>query len=417
MLTAQCVITCEGERCEFCRRRNFETCVKRWGPKKEELISRQIPTASDAVIEADDALLLQYAYSDSIIPQGGFILSRLLQKFALVFGPSFNVASLRHAALAYVALYAPCHGGFERVIFHSNQASRELLAKQKKGYTEADFFAAAVLTFVNGLTGKRGDVYLHMKTFLVVMKYLVKSKANDKAMLPTLWPIARDIIVEGSRYVSRTSPSFLLEFGRVWRETMGPQSFTLRANYTNQLVEVQTVEGAFAESVWLYCRSLRMCFRSAVSKQTDGDMQRDGHLISTVAELKADLQSIEAREIIGRYTALKFAAETHQPVDWQHNWYMFTLLLYRFCHLLIVLLEGETIVEAASSVEAISFATLVLELVRTLTAATAPYNGHLCQRSDFAIVPRMLWVAGLQFPIGVSPECKPLGLCGWMLIT
>jgi hypothetical protein len=138
-------------------------------------------------------------------------------------------------------------------------------------------------------------------------------------------------------------------------------------------------------------------------------LEMDTHLLSTVAEVKADFQCVEAREIIDRYAESKFSAEAGPPTDCQHDFDMYTLLLYRFCHLLIVLLEGQTsIVEATSSTEAISSATLVLELVRTLwLTAGGPYNGRPIQERFLSTVPRILWLSGLQFPNRVSPAGNP----------
>src|SRR5579862_5555862 len=103
LLIDECIFVSESSPCEFCRTRNGSgpsPCIKKWGKKKEEALSRGISTAF-ADIPSHDILLLQYCYSEAFERSGGVLIARLLQKFAAVFGSSIDSKSLRHAILAY----------------------------------------------------------------------------------------------------------------------------------------------------------------------------------------------------------------------------------------------------------------------------------------------------------------------------
>src|ERR1700737_5228858 len=101
----QCIYVHEWLPCEFCQQRHIDQpCVKLLGPKSEArnlTPSRVIPTAIDAVISADDALLLAYAYSDH---SSCAALARIL---ACEYGNSIPCPSLRHALFAHAVRTLP----------------------------------------------------------------------------------------------------------------------------------------------------------------------------------------------------------------------------------------------------------------------------------------------------------------------
>jgi hypothetical protein len=110
--------------------------------------SRLIPTAIDAIITAEDRLLLAFAYSGL---GDHFLLNTLLKFLGAEFGPSMPNDSLRHATIAYSAQSLP-KAQFQREHYHKRQAWRALNAtfETRRLPSEANAFAAFVLVMVEG---------------------------------------------------------------------------------------------------------------------------------------------------------------------------------------------------------------------------------------------------------------------------
>ena len=90
----------------------------------------------------------------------------------------------------------------------------------------------------------------------------------------------------------------------------------------------------------------------------------DPVVASTVLELKRDLKSPEVMAIVEYIYSLKWPSFPSQDysVDTRIDLLQFSLLVYRFCELLISLLEARTIIEGTSSDEAISTAVAAMAL-------------------------------------------------------
>jgi hypothetical protein len=391
----QCIFISETERCEFCQERNITTCIKIWGPHKEGHISRLIPTAIDAVIETEDELLLQLAYSDSFHYKGS-VLGQLFKKFALIFGPSINDASLRQAMLAFTAGTA---GNYERSMIHWNSGSAGLMTKACVGFSEPDLFAAGLLAIVDCMHRNADNFTRDIRRFITIMNSLVEKNKNGRSLsLAIFWPDTRDIILEGSRYFPRETP-LVLAFSESCRRGMGSQSIRLRAASAKELFGVEVTEYGFSVSMWKYTHLLWRYFRLTAGRQVAGDSRRDQRVSAAVAEVKDDLLSVESLGIVDEFMALKVTEPLRQRNNPRFSRSMFSLLMYRFCQLLIILLERETVVEAMSSADTISAATVTLLLVPSESELTPAFRPVL----DYYL-PRILSVTGLLFPKTTHPE-------------
>jgi hypothetical protein len=343
-------------------------------------------------------LLLQYAYSDSN-PLSGTVPAELFKKFAVIFGPSIADVPLRQAMLAFTAASASFtlerHG---RTEIHWSRASGALMAKSRVGFSEADLFAAALLTVVACGNSTADKFTLNIHRFITIMNSLVDKSENGRSLtLSIFWPAARDFILEGSRYLPCETP-LLLSFVESCRRGMGSLSNCLSAFLDKELFGAHVGEYGFGVCMWKYVHLLRRCFSMTAGKQAAGDFRRDERISATVAEVKDDLQSPESLCFVDRFMALRVMERFHQCVDAQHCRSMFIFLMYRFCQLLIALLEGETILAATLSTEAISAATETLLLIPSrLTPAGLSAFKEYC-------VPRILSVVGLVFPKRTHPD-------------
>jgi hypothetical protein len=106
--------------------------------------SRQIPTAIDAVIPAEDVLLLQHIYSCNY-----YTMDLFIKQMAIVYGSAIDCLSLRHAILEHSAsVLQDCH--FQPALYHHRgQACRALRLKMNSpsGFSEGDVFAALILAY------------------------------------------------------------------------------------------------------------------------------------------------------------------------------------------------------------------------------------------------------------------------------
>src|SRR5208282_2149716 len=85
----------------------------------------------------------------------------------------------------------------------------------------------------------------------------------------------------------------------------------------------------------------------------------------------------------------------------------FKLVMYRFYRLVTILLEKPTIFEAISSMDVQNIATSLLDLIRAdLAPPPVPYHHSSRKRNANGILPRILCMAGLQFPRSNFPERK-----------
>jgi hypothetical protein len=310
--------------------------------------------------------------------------------------------------LAYTAAFLSSDTSSQRMEYHSRRACHELEKKKHRTTDESDLFAACLLAFLYGISGDDAKFRFQLHRFMTIMREVVKKAAESRTRthLSIFWPLARDLLLDASRRLCG-STSLVLEFCRVSRQAMQPQGFCGRQNYATELFGTVSKEFAFAESIWHNSGVLTKCFRVAVSKQIVGETKRDATLDSALSEVKADINSRGSREIVERLKTLRVMpeAESDEQDAVRFEGLMFTLLLHQFCQLLIVLLEGETVVYAASSSEGADSCTSLLELIRKLWLSPGP-STSFSHTYITHLLPRLLWIAGLGLPRDRYPECK-----------
>lgn len=147
MLT-KCVYESEWLPCEYCTSHQITApCRKLRGPKTAAHAepSRPIPTADDAVIRTEDALLLDYAYSNNDLSQAW--AKSLFNVMATQYGPSISSRSLRHTILALCASFLPQTQFGDSFFHHKAEAYRALsrVVQTPRTITEADVLAACFL--------------------------------------------------------------------------------------------------------------------------------------------------------------------------------------------------------------------------------------------------------------------------------
>ena len=386
------------------------------GPKTEERTSRPlltevpdlIPAEQGAVIDMDEQIL-QYVYSSNFenVPWG-MSLTRLFRRFSATFGCSIVKPSLRQAILAWGAAYTPLpdQSGYARMREYTNQAVSAIRTKLPDTFEEADLFATFLLTLLSSVYADFTTFQKNMYSFVAIAREIRRRTDENKCQihLSTFWPLARDMILESFRRFPLTSnltlASIVLVFCRQCVGIFGSQSIIRRADYLWDFFGFDpNREYAFSESVWIYSRLLRVCFRSTVYRQLGGETNMDLLIESTILELKQDLRSLEIAAIVSRIPSIKSTLDLHahsSSADPRIDLLRYSFLVYRFCDLLMSLLEARTILEGTRDDKCIKIALEINGLVEPEWLLVHWSRQNLYPRAvAHWLTPRILWTAGL----------------------
>jgi hypothetical protein len=373
------------------------------GPKAEATIARMI-TSIDGIIQPQDVMLLQFAYSVNFEWLNfGSSITNLLKKFVSVFGPSIDNKSLRHAILAWAAAFQPFSSSqHECIERHSIAAAKAIVKKTLETIDEADLFATVMLTILYASPGTQdiSKFGIHVRGFVAVMSVLSQKSRHKgyNSELFKFWPLALDLIQERSRQVFYpVVRDYLIELNYHCNALIGPQNLVRRINYLTEFYGVDPKhEYAFSQSVWCDSLTLRLCFRETVKRQLGGQKGMDETISSLVSNLKAGLGSRQIREIAKNLWRRRSRLDWG-PLDIKDDLLMFSLLVYQFCEHLILLMDSRTILEGTTSHEVVQSALLILRLSQQpewLLPVTS--YSYFPRKTATDFVPRMLWIAGLS---------------------
>ena len=268
---------------------------------------------------------------------------------------------------------------------------------------EADLYAALLLTLLATVKGNRSEYAVHLKGFEAIMRELKQKAATTGYSLTqtVFWPLARDLILEGGRNVSNANNlevSFLL----ACQDLIGYQNIVSRYQYlTTFYGEEFGRENAFLQSTWQYCRILRVCFRETVYEQLEGAQEVSQRTKSLVSEIKSDLSSPEIEKIVNQLhgderDVLSADTEIHARTDVLR----YARLVYQYCRHLVLLLDGNTVLEAVVSREARTSAMRLTEFIRPEWLNPLDSAHYIFPRPTApCLLPRILWTAGLSLTI------------------
>lgn len=297
------------------------------------------------------------------------MLANLVRKFPVAFGRSISSLSLRHATLAWAAAFSQLHLPYaERIQYHLETASKALHANFiSETLDEADLYAASILTYFSCICIDLENFEARLKWVGLIMHKLSVKLAN-RCSSNHLWkffPLARDLILEGSRRLAHTNDlviTFSYFSARV--SPMGPTSFQDRALYIDELFGYDpTQQQAFSHTIWHHCTALRRSFRDTIERKIKNKPGTSFHVQALVSEVKADINSDKMRDIVERLSFHQTLSEYNHQIDTKYQSSRLALLLRRFCLHLIILLEADDVIQGISSREAISSALSILQLV------------------------------------------------------
>ena len=396
-LSAKCTFQSEDVACEFCRTRNISTpCIKKWGTKRQEQLARSISTTIDEAIPSEYVSFLQYTYKFEQVAEAP--AGRLVKKLAFIFHFSINQVPPCEAILKFARTFLHTPHSSKSSDNDYWQSYRELMSKTHTAFVDADLFATGLLPALYGFTADQGSYIPFFNTIIEIL--LSKAASHETMVAFPLLPILRETMMEDSQHVQLSD--LLLQFCQKSRKAMEQSGFDQRADFLNEFIGCESREAALSECLWQCCRLLRKCFRFVLTNESEGRLERSVPVRSAITHMKTYLESDEVRYVLDRIAARKITERIEQKIEADYGSPTHTLLIYRFCRLLAVLLHKPTILEATTSSEAIAVAISVLEFIR---AEFTPSNRHLYyRRSAYGILPRVLSMAGLQFSRSAFPE-------------
>jgi len=382
-----------------------------------------MPTPDDQVIDSKDVLLLQYAYSDKFAYVIGSKVQRLFAKFGVAFATSINCASLRHAMLAYTAAFAPISSGYELMEYHSEISCQALKRKTCSNITEGDLLAACLLTYLSCSYRDPLRFRIHLGGVIALTKECFRKSRQDNATsrYAAFWPIAYDLILEGSRNVSgATIP--ILNFCHISQQVHGHQGIARRVDGHQVIArrvefEFETYgvnwgleEFAFAESMFHYYVLLRRCLWLTVCMRTETGTTEVPCIRSVMSEIKADLKCNMAKDIVFAkgegYPWLSANEAVYPHVDR----IIFPLLLHRVCLLLIAILEDEMVWQGSPTKEVVQAANVVLHLLHRIEEFGSEYPWNHIVRIAGKLVPRILCIISLGLGCEIDNKRRSLTL-------
>lgn len=386
------------------------------------ILNLLLPTAANSVIDPQDVSLLQFGYSNDFLRMGGNLLAILLRKFAAIFTPSINGASLRDATLALVAAYSSAPSAYLWMEEHSASAHRVLRRRNPETIEDVDIYASLLLCVLSCL-------YVNPEQFTKRLEDLVRRmvilkenewKKGDSGHLSNnhlsiFLPFGRDLILELSRRVPNINiDAHLIQFSYISHHLIGPATFHQRAQYEKEFYGFDSCRynhHLFTNGLLQHYTILRRCFRQSLLLQSEeSEISKAIHIV--VSETKADLQS---REFVHHLSMLaQTIGDSNAGDDPSTDPMQFFLVLHNFCRLIILLLEAKTLKQGVASPNAIFSASSLLQLIkyRWLEPGTCNLLENQAGNVKMSLV-RMLCVAGMI----LNPEYHPERTITCFLLT
>jgi len=314
--------------------------------------SRLLPTAMDAVIDSEDALLLQFIYCNAKRLENRFYL--LITALASNYGLSISHPTLRHAAIALAAADLSERRFKEKSKEHQQKtfsALRSMLASPHL-LCELDLFAAIVLGTLAVWENNPAEVLVHSRGCLAILSHFCRNSIESRASnaLRVFRPFFIDAL---DRLLRFTNDLDLIQLTLAIRV-----KFSQRVEYYQVLYPREAVYMAAS----MICKRTLYDFiaavRSAINVTAVGKLVDKNAFVQLLNRAKAELNDPEFRQALDLHYERQ---KTHQYQDPQY------VEQYLNCiHMLMVLLEAPTIWQGRHDPIAKSLAIKIISYYRSL---------------------------------------------------
>lgn len=399
----QCVFISVDLPCNNCRGRNPSyCCVKKYGPKRQEQISRSLPSAPKGIITEQQVHLLQFLYSERFASSGGSLAHRLFLKLASCYGESISLPTLRGAMLAYSQHFLTGSGMSVDCQYYAMCVQR-MLSTRNDSLNEGDLFAASLLTALSRFSTDPQAFYIHSDLLIQLLQNFIPGQRCYSSLTISLWHLFHELILEHARFLPPETNARTLEICHQSRTAISQPTFSSRLDIFLEFSrQRQTELHHVYRCLWQDLILIRRCFRFAILRQSVNDFQKPAYFTSIVAEMKYYHRSSEMKKFMTRVVMQRLSEEQDYLLS------TLALIIYRLIGLIVILLEGEGILQSAASVEALSAATDVLDLFGTLSIPFFVAQPDHPSWNAVDVLPRLLCIIGLQFPRRSYPRSNTL---------
>ena len=310
-------------------------------------MARPVSSPEAVHLVSQDVLLLQYAYSQKLNTFASRKVQSLMMKFANAFGPYLNNSSLRHATLAYIATRAPVLLQPERVEHHCLLACRAIRGRTVETIDEGDLFAACLLTYIACQKRDSSGFRVHVYGLIAIIKAMIERRTESTYMV--FWPLARDLVLAGSRQVPRVNDS-IIEFCYFSRQLCSVTDHNIRGSKLRlQLYGLgndRETDKPYKSMVHFYVLLRRCLWETICLQLQNGDHKLDVQLTGVITGLSEDIrtQEVEKLAMSPRFTP-------------------FPCIMYHVCALLLAILQRKDVLTGGASVasKARSLRTLLVQ--------------------------------------------------------
>ena len=376
------------------------------GPKAAAQLSvlRPVPTAIDAVISAEDVLLLEYTYSDRLRSNS---FSPIIKQLGVEYGAAIPFTSLRHAIMALAAQELPVVQFGEKLKYHMQEARGALRRSitTPEVLCDADAFAACLLALIACDEGNVAESMIHAQGSMAIMKFLSDNAARK--------PLSNILNVFGP-FISNTANYY---YGQGDTEYPVPRLQSINTTFQQRITYLAELS-RFRSSRWqsvppshfavnTILRDLFGILLSALQTTVLKEMQntavgaiRQDTLRYVNNELSDPLlqEALGALELRPQLTRVKTLAEELTAG---------AVLQLGTIHLMLSILDAASVLEGLGTPRTILRARRLVSASRYMIFASMERQAVLA--SPFANwYGRCVAISGLAFPSGEIPDRKSL---------
>lgn len=296
--------------------------------------------------------------------------------------------------LAFAYAFLP--SGFERdrMVMYLNCACNELKSKDPAEFDEGDLYSVFVVIVVYSdclwFDDRTEKIATYLQLFISILKHLERGKLNKSFPSSIFWPVACNLIFNAIRYDAGFPWRLSLQFYQSSRP-FSDQRYDMLQNgirelYRNTNFEHIYVQVAFTHRLHSFCGLLSAVFRSAVQTEYRG---LTGHR-APIESYRSDLSYLDSAEVE------EMIKDFEQRMTSGYDLYTYSVLLYRNCRLILVLLNAQTIIDGLKSRKGISCGRHWLELA-IATDKLAAYFGK-------RVLSHVICTARLTLSVGANVE-------------
>jgi hypothetical protein len=370
-------------------------CIKLPGPKAAAQLSpsRPIPTAIDAVITAEEGLLLTFAYSR---PSRFVCLNAFFKILAIEYGPSISNSSLRHAVLARTAVGLPSTQRLQILEDHKQQASEALARKfeAKIPLNDAEILAFCILALTEHECGVEPSQQLDICSRCTSLLLSISDDEPRRSLLLVFRPAFLDWL-GGLQLMLSTlrrdiSPS-----------SVPPMTYSQHIQYYNHVQHVHPrlqlihVGAIFACLGDLAERSVCYIHRIAIRMAYEIEPALDDKATAALLDIRIHLSNLERGRISREAAQIEDPLLATQLVQYEAQ-------MLDGIHFTLSLSEAPSILEGFLAARTRSMGRRLISSLKTLTPRTAPLSEHFFG----SLYNAQLLLSGMTLQPQEVPECN-----------